>query len=36
MIEIFIAGVALFFTLFFYSVIKFQHMNEVHAQRLDV
>jgi hypothetical protein len=32
MIEICISGVVLFFTLFFYMVVKFQHVENVHHQ----
>jgi hypothetical protein len=35
MIHLCITGVALFFTLFFYVVMKFQHIEKTHTQQLD-
>ena len=35
MIQICILGVVLFYTLFLYTVVKFQHVEKVNTQRLD-
>ncbi len=35
MIQICILGVVLFYTLFFYTVVKFQHVEKVNTQHLD-
>jgi hypothetical protein len=35
MIQICVLGVVLFYSLFFYTVIKFQHTQKIHAQGLD-
>jgi hypothetical protein len=35
MIQICLLGVALFYTLFFYTVVKFQDVQKIHTQGLD-
>jgi len=35
MIQICILGIVLFYTLFFYTVVKFQHVEKINIQHLD-
>jgi len=35
MIQICILGIVLFYTLFFYTVVKFQHVEKIQAQGLE-